>query len=211
MTTLSKRTAVTPRDQDCPRWMKFLDRVTNGDQGLQGYLQRLSGYCLTGLVSEDVLNFMFGTGRNGKGTYLDTIQGIMGDYAITVGAEMFMDSPYPRHTTELAQLMGKRLVLAQELNKGQKWNEARLKSMTGGGRESARFMRQDYFEFERQYKVIIAGNHKPSLGTVDVAIKARFRLIPFDVVIPPAERDKDLRKKLEPEWPGILHWMIEGC
>jgi putative DNA primase/helicase len=72
-------------------------------------------------------------------------------------------------------------------------------------------MRQDFFRFTPQFKLIIAGNHKPSLRTVDEAIRRRFHLVPFTITIPPAERDPDLPNKLKAERPGILQWMIDGC
>ena len=84
-------------------------------------------------------------------------------------------------------------------------------TLTGGDRISARFMRQDFFEFLPQFKLWIAGNHKPHLRSVDEAIRRRFHLVPFTVTIPPSERDQKLADKLKAEWPGILHWMINGC
>jgi putative DNA primase/helicase len=72
-------------------------------------------------------------------------------------------------------------------------------------------MRQDFFEYQPQFKLIISGNHKPGLRAVDEAIKSRFNLIPFAVTIPPNERDKELGNKLVVEYPGILHWMLQGC
>ena len=83
--------------------------------------------------------------------------------------------------------------------------------LTGGDIISARFMRQDFFEYEPQFKLIISGNHKPGLRSVDEAIRARFNLVPFTVFIPPEERNLKLAEKLKAEWPGILAWMINGC
>ena len=83
--------------------------------------------------------------------------------------------------------------------------------LTGGDRISARFMRQDFFEFVPQFKLVIAGNHKPGLRSVDEAIRRRLHLIPFTVKIPPQERDTALPEKLKAEWGGILAWLIEGC
>ena len=74
----------------------------------------------------------------------------------------------------------------------------------------ARFMRQDFFDFVPQFKIMIMGNHKPSVRSVDEAIKRRLNLLPFTVTIPKHERDPDLVEKLKPEWPGILYWMIAG-
>ena len=116
-----------------------------------------------------------------------------------------------RHPTDLAMLRGARLVTAMETEEGRRWAESRIKTLTGGDRISARFMRQDFFEYDPQFTLIIAGNHKPSLRSVDEAIRRRFHLIPFPVTIPEAERDPDLVEKLKDEWPGILAWAVKGC
>jgi putative DNA primase/helicase len=108
-------------------------------------------------------------------------------------------------------LHGARLVTATETEEGRRWAESRIKQLTGGDVVSARFMRQDFFDYRPQFKLVIAGNHKPSLRSVDEAIRRRFHLIPFAVTIPPIERDGELSEKLKAEWPGILRWLIDGC
>jgi putative DNA primase/helicase len=115
-----------------------------------------------------------------------------------------------RHPTDLAGLRGARLVTATETEEGRRWAESRIKQLPGGDTIAARFMRQDFFEYRPQFKLFIAGNHKPSLRSVDEAIRRRFHLVPFAVTIPPEERDGELAEKLKNEWPGILAWMIEG-
>jgi putative DNA primase/helicase len=102
-------------------------------------------------------------------------------------------------------------VTAVETEEGRRWNETRIKTLTGGDKIAARFMRQDFFEYLPQFKLFIIGNHKPGLRGVDEAIRRRMNLIPFSVTIPEAVRDPDLLEKLKAEWPGILRWMIEGC
>jgi putative DNA primase/helicase len=102
-------------------------------------------------------------------------------------------------------------VTAVETEDGRHWAEARIKALTGGDKIAARLMRQDFFEFTPQFKLVIVGNHKPSLRSVDEAIKRRFHMIPFAVTIPPDERDADLGEKLNAEGAGILEWMIDGC
>ena len=87
----------------------------------------------------------------------------------------------------------------------------RIKTLTGGDKIAARFMRQDFFEFTPRFKLVIAGNHKPSLRSVNEAVRRRFNLVPFTVTIPAEERDPDLRDKLKAEWPGILRWLVDGC
>ena len=196
---------------ECPQWWEFLERVTDGNCELESYLQRVVGYCLTGLTSEHVLFFLYGTGANGKTVFINTVAGMMGDYAITAPMQMFLASPVERHPTELAMLRGARLVVASETEDGRRWSEAKIKALTGGDRIAARFMRQDFFEFTPQFKLMIAGNHKPSLRSVDEAIRRRIHLIPFTVTIPPQQRDHQLSDKLRAEWPGILSWAIEGC
>src|SRR5215831_3277307 len=123
----------------------------------------------------------------------------------------FTASSSEQHPTDLAGLRGARLVTAIETEDGTRWAESKIKSLTGGDRIAARFMRQGFFEYVPQFKLIIAGNHKPGLRSVDEAIRRRFNLIPFTVTIPPEERDHELDHKLRAEWPGILAWMIKGC
>ena len=194
-----------------PQWVAFLSRITDGDQGLQDYIQRMCGYALTGSTREHALFFLYGTGANGKSVFLNTIQGLMGDYATNAHVETFIDSKSQSHPTDLAGLQGARLVTASETEDGRHWAESKLKTLTGGDTISARFMRQDFFEFVPQFKLVIAGNHKPGLRTVDEAMCRRFNLLPFTYTIPVSERDLDLAEKLRDEWSGILQWMIDGC
>ena len=142
-----------------PVWDAFLLRVTAGDDELIKFLQRFIGYCLTGHTREHVFLFVFGTGRNGKGTFINTILKILGDYATVASISTFLASKGDRHPTELAKLRGKRLVVAQETPAGRVWDEAKIKAVTGGDRISAHFMRQDDFEFDPKFKLIISGNH----------------------------------------------------
>jgi putative DNA primase/helicase len=200
-----------PPGTPCPLWMSFLKRVTADSAELIGFLQRFLGYCLTGYVHEHVLAFLYGTGGNGKGVFIRTVGDIFNDYTVVAPMEMFLQSRYDRHPTEIARLMGARLVIAQETQKGRAWDEAKIKNLTGGDPLTGRFMRGDFFDFKPTHKLLIAGNHKPSLRNVDEAIRRRFLLVPFTVQIPPAERDPKLGDKLRAEWPAILRWMIDGC
>jgi putative DNA primase/helicase len=208
----TKITAVAPAQyEDCPTFFAFLNRITGGDQELIAYLRRVFGYALTGDVREHALFFGYGTGANGKSVLLSTISGILGDYHKTAPIETFTATNVDRHPTDLAGLRGARLVTAVETEEGRRWAESKIKTLTGGDTISARFMRQDFFEFKPQFKLLLAGNHKPGLRSVDEAIRRRFHLIPFAVTIPPEERDVALAEKLKDEWPAILRWMINGC
>jgi len=207
---MTKITAVAPGG-DCPRWLEFLARITAGNDGLDAFLQRIAGYSLTGITREHSMFFGYGTGGNGKGVFLNTLTGIWGDYAAVAPAETFLVSKSERHPTDIAGLRGARFVTAQEIEDGQQWAESKIKALTGGDPISARFMRQDFFTFVPEFKLFVAGNHKPSLRTVDPAIRRRLNLVPFMAEIPLAEQDPELPGKLKGEWPGILQWAIRGC
>jgi putative DNA primase/helicase len=207
---LTKLAAASPSGE-CPGWKMFLDRVTGGDRQLVDFLQRMSGYALTGPTVEHGLFFLYGTGANGKRVFMTTIAGILADYQRTAPIETFTATTGgERHPTDLAGLRGARLVTATETEEGRRWAESRIKTLTGGDPVSARFMHQDFFDFTPQFKLVISGNHKPGLRSVNEAIRRRFHLVPFTVTIPKEERDPELTEKLKAEWPGILRWMIEG-
>jgi putative DNA primase/helicase len=207
---ITKITAIAPGGT-CPTWDAFLRRVTGDDPELIAFLRRMCGYALTGNTSEQALFFLHGTGANGKSLFLSTVGGILADYHTTAAIETFTASQSEHHPTDLAHLRSARLVTATETEEGRRWAESKIKILTGGDKISARFMRQDFFEFVPSFTLIIAGNHKPGLRSVDDAIRRRFHLIPFSVTIPTEERDPQLFEKLTAEWPGILSWMIDGC
>jgi putative DNA primase/helicase len=194
-----------------PRWIEFLNTAMGGDTALVSYLQRVCGYCLTGSIAEHALFFLYGTGANGKSVFINTLRGIFGDYHTTAPIETFTVTHSSSHPTDLAGLMGARLVTAVETEEGRLWAETKIKALTGGDAISARFMRQDFFTFVPKFKLMVAGNHKPRMRNVDEAMRRRFHLIPFAVTIPPAKRDNDPADKLRTEWPAILRWMLDGC
>jgi putative DNA primase/helicase len=209
---LTKISGIAP-DWNCPTplWTRFLATVTGDNAELIAFLQRMAGYSLTGSIQEHAMFFLYGTGANGKSTFLNTVTACAGDYHRVAPIETFTASKNQRHPTELAGLRGARLVTAVETEEGRRWDEAKIKALTGGDTVSTRFMRQDFFDFKPQFKLIIAGNHKPGLRSVDEAIRRRLNLIPFTVTIPPDERDPELAEKLKAELPGITAWMIDGC
>jgi putative DNA primase/helicase len=155
------------------------------------------------------LFFVYGPGGNGKSVFLNTIVNILGDYARTAAMDTFTASKSDRHPTDLAMLQGARLVSVSETEEGRAWAESRIKQLTGGDRISARFMRQDFFEYQPQFKLLIIGNHKPVLRNVDDAARRRFNIIPF--VHKPENPDRQLEEKLKAEYPAIFRWMIDGC
>ena len=207
---MTKITTATPGG-DCPTWRRFLDEVTGGDMELQAYLQRMVGYALTGSTQEHALFFLYGTGANGKSVFVNTLATILGDYATNAPMDTFMETRTDRHPTDMAGLRGARFVAAIETEQGRRWAESKLKNLTGGDKISARFMRQDFFEFFPQFKLFVAGNHKPAIRNIDEAMKRRLHLIPFTITVPPERRDKHLQQKLLAERDGILAWAVQGC
>jgi putative DNA primase/helicase len=210
---ITKKTAcaAAPAGTPHPLWSAFLERATAGNSELQNFLQRYIGYCCTGFTHEHVFVFAYGTGANGKGTFINTVTGVFGDYATVADMNTFLVTRNERHPTDLAKLCGARLVVAQETQKGRIWDETKIKSLTGGDKITARFMRGDFFDFTPSFKLFIVGNHKPRLSTVDEAIRRRMLIVPFTVEIPPEQRDPKLPEKLKSEWPAILRWCIEAA
>jgi putative DNA primase/helicase len=186
-----------------------LSETTGNDAELIRFMQQWCGYCLTGLIREHALVFVYGDGGNGKGVFLNVTTSILNDYAATAAMDTFTASHGDKHPTDVAMLRGARLVTASETEAGRAWAEARIKSLTGGDRISARFMRQDFFQYTPQFKLFIIGNHKPVLHNVDDAARRRFNIVPF--LRRPATPDRELEQKLMAEAPGILQWMIDGC
>ena len=209
---MTKLTAVAPAaTADCPLWIDFLNQVTDGDQALRKFLQRMIGYALTGKTIEHAMFFCWGTGGNGKSVFVETIAGILG--IITAPRQSRRSRPRrPIGTRPNSPACEGRVWFHRSRpNRVAAGPKPRSKQLTGGDRIAARFMRQDFFEFVPQFKLIVAGNHKPSLRSVDEAIKRPFNLVPFTVTIPKEKRDLQLSEKLRSEWPAILRWTIDGC
>lgn len=195
----------------CPTWMKFLDRIQAGNRAVIDFLQRAVGYSLTGDTSEQCVFFLYGTGANGKSTFLEVIQTILGDYSQRTEFATFLAKNNETVRNDIARLKSARFVSAVEAGKGKSLAEDVIKQLTGDDTITARFLFQEYFEFLPAFKVFLATNHKPIIKGNDHAIWRRIKLIPFNVTIPEEERDKALKTRLLDELPGILNWAIQGC
>jgi putative DNA primase/helicase len=210
---ITKLTACAPSTPGSrpERWLALLHEIFDGDADLVAFMQRAAGYALTGQTTEHKLLFLYGTGRNGKSVFLNTLTHIWADYARRAAAETFLNTKGDKHATGLAGLQGARLVAGSELPVGKTWDESVIKDLTGGDRMTARFMRGDFFDFDPQLTLMIAGNSRPSFSGVDEAIRARLVLVPFLVTIPLEKRDSSLSEKLMVEGPQILRWAIDGA
>ena len=207
---LTRAVTEEPDDDDPPeRWAKFLHEATGGDTDLIDFLQRWAGYCLTGHTREHALMFVYGPGGSGKSTFANTLAHVLGEYATTAPMSAFTRSGHDQHPTDLAGLMGARLVTATETDEGRTWAEAKLKLATGGDTITARFLYRDFFTYLPAFKLCIVGNHLPTLRSADSAMRRRFRVAPFDH--PPAAPDHHLVEALRDEAPAILEWAICGA
>lgn len=199
----------------CPSFVKFITWAMCDDNELVAYLQRFIGYCLTGSTSEQVLNFWYGTGSNGKTTLMNIIQWLLCDYATCADTGLIMKGDSAGTDSNklymLATLRGARLVTLSEVNDGQKLDEAAIKSFTGGDVVTARQIYQAPFSYTPQAKLIGFGNYKPHVSGTDHGIWRRIHLVPFKAVISDVDKDPQLPAKLRAELPGILTWAVRGC
>jgi putative DNA primase/helicase len=194
----------------CPRWDKFLHRIMDGNENLLRFLKRMVGYCLTGDTSEQLLFLLYGTGANGKSTFLETIRCLLGDYARQADLNTFVARSSDAIRNDIARLQGARLVSAVEAEASKKLDEPLIKQITGCDTVTARFLHKEHFEFKPTCKVVLASNHNPCLSGTDEGIWRRIRRVPFGVRIPEPERDLALQGKLKVELSGILRWALEG-
>lgn len=192
-----------------PVWQAFLERVLP-DHETREFVARAVGYSLTGLTTEQILLILYGAGANGKSTFLETIQNLLGDYGQQAPPETFLDRK-EGIPNDVARLRGARFVTAVEIGENRRLNEPLIKRLTGGDTITARFLRAEFFEFQPQFTPWLATNHKPEIRGTDEGIWRRIRLIPFTTTIPENERDDHLKDKLRNELPGILNWALDGC
>lgn len=199
-------------DADAPRWRQFLREVFREHDDVITWVQRFAGYSLTGEIGEHALVLCFGTGSNGKSTFLNTLSHIMGDYAyVTPFSVLERNERDSAVTNDLAALVGRRLVTASETNEGRQFNEARVKALTGGDPITARFLHKEFFTFRPVMKLWLAVNHKPVVRDDSRGFWRRFRMLPFLASFDGDRADRILDQTLRAEAAGILNWAIEGC
>jgi len=201
--------AVYDPEAQCPVWTSFLDTMFSGDPEMLNYIQRSVGYSLTGSVREKCLFFLWGSGDNGKSVFADLLMSLLGEFATTAPSKLLVSEE--EHPAGMAKLFGARLAVCQEAEKGKTWAEKTVKQLTGGDIITARFMRENFWDFAPTHKFWVCANDKPVVQGTDTAIWTRIKLIPCKVSIPKEKQDKALKEKLQAELSGILNWALEGC
>ncbi|SCF70219.1 putative DNA primase/helicase [Streptomyces sp. MnatMP-M17] len=211
----SRVTSVEPRPVETPRWRRFLTDTFGDDaDGRQmiSFLQELLGYSITGDVGAQIMPFLYGQGKNGKSVLLDVMVKLLADYADAAPPGFLMARPFEGHPTDLAELHGRRIIVCSELKPGDRFDESRVKLLTGGDRIKARRMRQDFFSFTPTHKLWLLGNHRPEVGTGGYAFWRRMKLIPFERIVADDRKVDNLADALvTEEGSGILHWLIVGA
>jgi putative DNA primase/helicase len=199
------------QNADCPAWKQFIMEIMNYNVDLIHFIQNAAGWAITGDTSEQTMFILFGTGANGKSTFLNTVMNLIGDYAIATPTETFLRKSGEQITNDIARLRGTRFVCFSEAEHGRRLSEPLIKQITGNDRMTARFLYGEYFNFTPTFKIWMATNHKPVIKGTDHGIWRRIKLIPFVTRIEEEKQDKHLEKKLMLEGPGILNWLIEGA
>lgn len=201
-------TKIDPADAECPRWNTFLYEIMDGDIEMTGYLQRVAGYCMTGLVDEQVMFLFHGDGQNGKSVFTETLEYVLGEYATQLD-QSAITGKADQHPTAIASLFRRRLALSAETDIGCSLREHTVKRITSTDSLIARRMREDFWTFRPTHKLILSTNNMPTIVGSDEGIWRRLKVVKFNAHF--ADPDRNLARKLKLESPGILNWMLQGA
>lgn len=195
------------------KWLRFLIGITCGDQKLVDFVQKAIGYSLTGTTIEQCLFILFGSGENGKSTFIEILRAVIGDYGLATPSSTLMSKRTSSIPNDIARLKGARIVTTVETGEDKKFDEPIVKQLTGSDTIPARFLREEFFEFRSTWKIYLSTNHRPVIKGSDRAIWRRIKLIPFLAVFSKSNRDKYIYDKLttDEEKEAILAWAVEGC
>ena len=198
-------------DAECPKFLRFLNDIFENDRELIEFVQQAVGYSLTGSTSEQCLFIMIGDGANGKSTFINVINKLLGSYATSAASHTLIANGGGSIGDDLVDLIGARLITVSETEEGQSLAEAKIKQMTGGDTLKGRPLYGTYVQFSIIGKLLLATNSLPQINNTDHGIWRLIKAIPFNRTFAAEEQDKHLSEKLMEELPGILNWAIEGC
>lgn len=194
----------------CPRWLSFIQEITDDDERLAHFIQKFCGYLLSGRRNEQIILFLVGSGANGKSVFLSLLKHVLGTYAGVISSKALIDRSTSSIPSDIAALANKRFVMLSEFPEHVPLNTATVKSITGGDEITARHLYKEWFAFKPQFQIACAVNDLPRLDWVDDAYFRRVRIVPFRRVFNQANMDKSLEVKLCEEADGIINWMVKG-
>jgi P4 family phage/plasmid primase-like protien len=210
---LTRALPVAPRGS-CPRWLEYLKQAHPNDEELIAYLQRWAGYCLTARTVEDMILFLIGIGGSGKGTFVEPLQKLLGDYCVPIPIGMLLESTdEDRRLNYIAKLRGARLAICNEGSKMRRLDSRGIKMLTGGGWIAGRRLGYQPINFKATHKIVVLANDNPVLE-LDDAMRQRVHVVPFNQNFRGQEREeKGLREFFaeQEQLQGIFAWMLEGC
>jgi len=198
----------------CPLWIEFLDLIFNGNRDIIRWVQKFCGYCMTGDIGEQIFTILWGSGSNGKSTFLSVLQAILGigRYCCKLDNDLLIAYRDKVASCEIATLVGMRLAVGSEPKQGGILRIDRIKEWTGDDVVHAKALYENPFDFRRQFKLLLLTNHKPRLTETGEAVRRRIRLVPFTAQIPESNKKPNYwQTLLAKEASGILAWMVEGC
>jgi len=194
-------------------WETHLDMFLP-EPKIRRQVQRSLGVALVGTTLEEKLDLWYGIGANGKTTTARALMAVCGDYTLRAAPDLLIASKHDRHPAEIADLAGSRLVFSVEVDEGKKMAEALVKDLTGGDVKKARYMYQDFFQFEQTFSIMLITNHKPAVTGTDVGIWRRIRLIPWEHAVTEYQGRRRPQEEVVSELidggSAILNWLLAG-
>lgn len=199
-----------PNAPEPEQWLRFLQRILPGEE-LQQWAQQAAGYCLSGVTWEQCFFLLWGTGNNGKSTFLDVLRGVLGpDYSMAAPRSLLLEHQPGQITNDLADLPGMRLVAYAEFPREGRIDIEVIKGLTGESSIKARHLYKENFDVRPECKLFVTANTRPTIGESTEAVWRRMRMVPFTVQIGEKERKDEFFKTLLQEAPCILKWMLQG-
>ncbi len=209
---ITKITAVSPNSHGMDMWLAALDSFFCGDHELTDYVQQVVGLAAIGKVYVEALIIAYGEGSNGKSTFWNTISRVLGTYSGTISADALTVGCKRNVKPEMAELKGKRLVIAAELEEGMRLNTSIVKQLCSTDEISAEKKYKDPFKYEPTHTLVLYTNHLPKVGANDDGIWRRLIVIPFNAKITGKSDIKNYSDFLAENAGGaIMNWIIEGA
>ena len=209
---LTKMTAFTPGDEGRELWLSALDTFFRGDKELIRYVQQTVGLAAIGAVYQEAMVIAYGDGSNGKSTFWNTVSAALGSYSGSVAADALTAGCRRNVRPELAEVMGKRLLIASELEEGTRLSTFVVKQLCSTDEISAEKKYRDPFRFRPTHTLVLYTNHLPKVGASDRGIWRRLIVIPFNAVIEGSGDIKNYSKYLlEHAGPAVVQWVVEGA